>query len=124
MPKGVYKHKPQQLFKKGHKFVGKGKKTQFKKGHIPWHKGKKGVKPSPFKGKGKGYITKSGYKRLCQGEKEPLEHRIIIEKSIGRKLHPWEIVHHINGKRLDNRLINLRIMTRSEHKKLHSAEKL
>lgn len=48
------------------------------------------------------------------------EHRFIMEKQIGRYLHHWEIVHHINGIPDDNRSENLQIMTASEHSKLHN----
>ncbi len=36
-----------------------------------------------------------------------MEHRIIVEKQIGRYLHRWEVVHHINNKKEDNRPENL-----------------
>jgi hypothetical protein len=61
-----------------------------------------------------------GYKRLMiPGRKGIREHRLIMENKIGRKLHRWEFVHHINGIRNDNRIENLQIMTPSEHTKLH-----
>jgi len=47
------------------------------------------------------------------------EHRLIMEGVIGRHLKKGEIVHHKNGKRWDNRLENLEVMTAVEHGKLH-----
>jgi len=43
------------------------------------------------------------------------EHRLIMESIIGRHLKDNEHIHHINGKRWDNRPENLKIMTPKEH---------
>jgi len=43
------------------------------------------------------------------------EHRLVIEKEIGRYLENWEHIHHINGVRDDNRIENLKIVTKSTH---------
>jgi len=48
-----------------------------------------------------------------------LEHRLVIEQSIGRYLSRWELVHHLNETRDDNRLENLFVCTIPEHLKLH-----
>ena len=46
------------------------------------------------------------------------EHRLIMESILGRHLTENEDVHHVNGKRWDNRPENLQVMSSSEHSKI------
>jgi hypothetical protein len=52
-----------------------------------------------------------------------MEHRLLMEASIGRILEPSEDVHHLNGNKTDNRIDNLEIKTRSAHMALHAKER-
>lgn len=66
-----------------------------------------------------GYILvrKGTFKKGECGAKYTLQHRLIMEDFLKRKLLRSEIVHHKNGIRNDNRIDNLVIMTQSEHAK-------
>ncbi len=88
------------------------KKAKFKRGHNP--------RPR-FKGK----IERSGYWYIFKPE-HPFsnkqghiaEHRLIMEKKIGRYLTKEEVVHHINGDPKDNRIENLILFaTHGQHTK-------
>ena len=48
------------------------------------------------------------------------QHIIIVENHIGRKLLKDEVVHHIDGDKLNNNIGNLDICTISEHNNCHA----
>lgn len=47
------------------------------------------------------------------------EHRVTMEKHLGRPLFSWEIVHHKDGNKRNNSIDNLEIMSQSDHIKQH-----
>ncbi len=92
----VPKHLEKYVFKKGRKHPAwKGGRFHSSGGYVwirkPNHPFASRVSP-------KGYI---------------LEHRYVMEQKIGRYLKRKEVVHHINGKRDDNRIENLVLTTSS-----------
>jgi len=103
------------------KFMGKGNPMYGKK---PWNKGKRipemsGENHPNYKG---GWIQ-DGYKFMYKNGRQIGEHTYTMEQHIGRRIKSNEVVHHLNGDRLDNRIENLELLTRREHMKIHDIGK-
>jgi hypothetical protein len=104
---------------------GGSRKTQFKPGARPDLRGKNNPN---WKGGTCVKINKFRVPyRLVRSPDHPyavndyvFEHRLVVEKELGRLLKPDEIIHHIDGNTLNNNLSNLLLLTKSEHTTLHN----
>ena len=133
MPKGIPKSGVNKgWFKKDHGFWS-GKKrpdmvgNSWNKGKAPWNKGIYGTQARENHPQWKGGVINAanGYKRKRIGNGYLLEHRVLIEEQLGRKLEKNEVIHHINHNRSDNRLGNLMVFSNhSEHMKYHAKQRL
>ncbi len=87
-------------FKKGHAWVGK-------------------LTSNGIRQRKDGYIEiYSPNHPLKSGRNSVLQHRLVMEKHIGRYLTSEEVVHHKNGIKNDNKIENLELMkNNSEHRK-------
>ena len=71
--------------------------------------------PNARNWKGGRKTNASGYVHILvgPGNKYRLEHHVVMEQMIGRSLLPKETVHHINGIKDDNSLVNLELWSSS-----------
>lgn len=107
-----WKHPNVKLFQKGHPVSDKTRKavSESMKGHIPWNKDKKQPKKI-----WQGYVALLAPEHPKNNRGFVAEHRLVMEKHIGRFLESHEIVHHKNGIRDDNRIENLQLVDRKSH---------
>lgn len=73
----------------------------------------------PFRRRGSRYIPGDYVVRERRGRRV-FEHREVAERVLGRRLTPNEVVHHINGRKGDNRPENLCVMRRRAHDAYHA----
>ncbi len=71
---------------------------------------------NPYKRSGKRFAPDGTRRRMD-------EHRWIMEQHLGRRLTRFEFVHHINGDKRDNRLVNLCVVSPKEHAAAHGQQK-
>lgn len=87
---------------------------------VPAHLGSR--RERHYKWKGGRVLDGNGYVKVHMPEHPDadmngyvLEHRLVKEKELGRRLKPWEKIHHVNRIKHDNRPENLRVMANPHH---------
>lgn len=66
------------------------------------------------------FPPESPFRPMANRRRYVREHRLLLAESLGRCLLPFEIVHHKNGDKLDNRLENLELSMPGAHSLSHS----
>src|SRR5574343_887846 len=68
---------------------------------------------------GEGGVSTQGYPTISINGRRIAVHRYLAEQILGRPLASHEIIHHLDGNKMNNELSNLILISRSGHVKLH-----
>ena len=72
---------------------------------------------------GKAYIDSDGYYRVNHKRySSVMLHRLIFEEFYGMKIPKGYVIHHKNGNKLDNCILNLQLLKRSAHQSYHNTK--
>jgi HNH endonuclease len=117
--------KPHPMLGKKRPECGAKIKELIKQGRLP-QIGRKGSDSPRWKGgrqlDNRGYwLVRKRDHPFCNSNGRIQEHRLMMEQHIGRYLYPWEVVHHVNHVKTDNRIENLFLTNATIHPRLHKS---
>jgi len=86
-------------------------------------RGRRGARNPNYKGgrfiNSDGYVCVLNPQRTGHTDRYVYEHRLIMERHLGRALESHEQIHHRDGNKTNNSVANLELMATSDHTVLH-----